>query len=262
MSAVQQVIDLQRERAIVLKSRNMQQNRIRAIVAGTLGYHSRMKDKERKAKFKEADAVIRAVVAGTATHRLQKTIEATLEGIDAFNGLEEDIKKRMERAAKSLPVAAWVEQPEQDGFGLLSLATVIGETGDLNNYANPAKVWRRLGCAPWTFDGQTLMGSTWKSGKEGRLPALEWEQFGYSPRRRSIAYLIGENFVRLNGEGPYRRRYDETKARAAETHPDWKPKRCHLHGMLLATKLLLKNLWLEWTGKPVVAWGTIQAADV
>ena len=85
---------------------------------------------------------------------------------------------------------------------------------------------------------------------------------GYSPRRRSIAYLIGEGLVKQNfvsggqgdgrlesesgSAGPYRSRYDQKKAEFAEKHPDYKPLRCHLHGMLLATKLLLKNLWIEW----------------
>ena len=46
--------DLQRRRSIVIKSRNMQANRLQAIVAGTLGYHSGMAEKERTKKFAEA----------------------------------------------------------------------------------------------------------------------------------------------------------------------------------------------------------------
>ena len=97
-------------------------------------------------------------------------------------------------------------------------------------------------------------------------------------RKRSIAYLIGEGFMKQNGSGPYRRRFDEAKAKAMANRPDWtncktcnglgksakgtkceacsgKGKlamRCHKHGMLLATKLLLKNLWAEWNGNPPV----------
>jgi hypothetical protein len=155
---------------------------------------------------------------------------------------------------------------------LLFLAIVVGECGDLANYANPAKLWRRMGCSPWVFNGKTLMGATWKSGKEGKLPASEWELFGYSPRRRSISYLIGEGILRQNGSqearkayeiggvsyparlarlcGPYRARYDYAKNACAENHPDYKPLRCHLHGMLLGTKLLIKNLWIEWNTHP------------
>ncbi len=266
-----QLQSLQRQRAIVLKSRNMQATRLQAIVAGTLGYHSSMPEKDRARKFTEASALIKAVAAGEADPPLKNVILVTLQGIDAFNGEKDVLEKQMVATAKQLPVAAWVKSPEQRGFGLLFLAIVIGETGNLANYPNPAKVWRRLGCAPWSFDGQTHMGATWRAGKEGKLPASEWEQFGYSPRRRSIAFLIGEGIVKQNGAaageeengesksetdvgsappprlcGPYRQRYDEAKAAAHVAHPDWPPLRCHRHGMLLATKLLLKRLWIQW----------------
>jgi hypothetical protein len=185
--------------------------------------------------------------------------------IAEFVNMQAAIEKELVAAAKQLPAAEWVEQPEQRGFGAKFLGIVIGETGDLNNYANPGKVWRRLGAAPWTFDGKTRMGSTWRRGKEGKLPSSEWEEFGYSPRRRSIMYLIGEGLMKQNtvgggaGEGsgeienctagPYRLRYNVKKAELAAAHADDKlypPIRCHSHGMLLAAKLLVKNLWIEW----------------
>jgi len=254
---------LQRERSIILKSRNMQANRLQAVVAGTLGYHSGMPKKERMKKFKEAADVISAVANDEASHKLRLVIKTTLIGIDAFEEIKKSIEKSMVSRAKKLPVAEWVHRPEQRGFGLLFLAIVIGETGDLSGYANPAKVWRRLGCAPHSFDGKTLMGATWRSKKEGKLPSSEWKQFGYSPRRRSIAFLIGEGIVKQNTvsdnsessceietsfAGPYRSRYDSAKAAAQVNHPDWKPLRCHRHAMLLATKMLLKHLWIEWNG--------------
>lgn len=145
----------------------------------------------------------------------------------------------------SLP---WVEMPEQRGFGIESLATIIGETGDLGNYPNPGNLWARMGCAPFQSNGKAFMGATWKAGKEGKLSGEEWTQFGYSPRRRSVAYVIGENLVKQNATGPYRARYNGAKAAAAESHTDWKPLRCHRHAMLLATKLLLKNLCRERHG--------------
>lgn len=272
---------LQRKRSVVLKSRNMMSNRLQALVAGTLGYRAGMQDAERKAVFKQATAVIDGVLGGTAEHEFAAIITVTAIGISAFNGEKRNLEKEMVRFAKRLPVAAWVEAPAQRGFGLLFLAEVVGEAGDLSGYANPAKLWRRLGCAPWTFNGKTRMGATWRSGKEGKLPASEWEAYGYSPRRRSIAYLIGEGIVKQNGPGPYRARYLEKKAQAFMTHPEWdwkkcaeckgtdkqkrppcdtcggtgrKCKRAHRHGMLLATKLLLKELWLEWHGRPEGGW--------
>jgi hypothetical protein len=124
---------------------------------------------------------------------------------------------------------------------LKSLGTIIGETGDLSLYANPAKVWKRLGLAP--FNGK--MPSTWRSGKEGKLSSEEWSAIGYSPRRRSVMYVIGESLVKQN-DGDYRKRYDEAKAAIAAAHPDYSKGRCHNHGMLLCVKRLVRDLWKQW----------------
>ena len=240
---------LQRRRAVVIKSRIMQANRLQAVIAGTIGYHSGMTEKDRQKKMVEASKLIRDVSDGSADSPMKDIILVTLIGIDAFNTLQKQIEKEMFPLAKELPVAngkqSWINREQQKGFGVPLLSVVIGETGDLANYSNPGKVWRRLGCAPWTFDGKTLMGKTWRSGKYGKLPASEWEAFGYSPRRRSIAYLIGECLLK-NNKSAYRKRYDETKAAVKAKHPDYSDGRCHNHGLLLMTKLLLKNLWLEW----------------
>lgn len=249
--ACQELQALQRQRAVVLKSRNMQANRIQAVVAGTLGYHSGMKETDRKKKFKEAIDLIKDVLAGERNHAMEGIIRVTYLGIDAFNDMKARLEKSMETFAAALPVASWVKAKEQRGFGFPMLGVVIGETGDLRNYPNPAKVWRRLGCAPWSFNGKTLMGSSWKMKCHPSLPAAEWEAFGYSPRRRSIAFNVGDPLIKLN-KGPYRKRYEETKALLKQQHPDYSDMRCHKHGMLLATKLLLKNLWIEWNNHPAM----------
>lgn len=257
---------LQRGRAWYIKSRNMMANRLQATVAGTIGYSSGLDEKARQKKYAEATALIKRIVAGEVTPEIRGIVLAATIAVNAYEQPKKDIEQDMKALAKQLHVADWVEHEDQRGFGLPFLAVIVGETGDLFNYANPAKVWRRLGCAPHTFDGKTLMGASWRGGKHGKLPAAEWEEFGYSPRRRSIAYLLGVALLKLNGkdsektlarkaengseprliDGPYKIRYEESRAVFAEKHPDYKPLRCHLHGMLLASKLLLKNLWIEW----------------
>ena len=246
---------MQRQRAILIKSRIMQSNRLIAIVAGELGYSSGMAEKDRAAKFAEAAKMIEDIKANPhgSDFDLKNVVLTTSIGIEAFTDLLKNVETGMKVAVRELPIVKnWVQKPEQRGFGELFLAIVVGECNDLSLYANPAKVWRRMGCAPLEFDGQTLMGATWRSGKQGKLPAEKWGEFGYSPRRRSIAYLIGEGIVKQNGDGPYRRRYDEAKEKIQQAHPDYPKQRCHRHGMLLATKLLLKELWAEWNGRPPI----------
>lgn len=240
---------LQRQRAVLTKSRIMQSNRLQAIVAGAIGYQANMSEKDRQKKFAEASALIEECRDESFEHPMAAVVRTTLIGIDAFEAQQRVYEKEMLALAKKLPVAAWVAHKDRRGFGLLQLAIVVGECGDLANYPNPAKIWRRMGCAPHSFDGQTHMGATWRAGKEGKLPAAEWASFGYSPRRRSIAYLVGEGIVKQNDAGPYRTHYDQTKDAAQERHPDWPKLRCHRHAMLLATKRLLLDLWRTWNGR-------------
>jgi hypothetical protein len=203
-SLCQELQALQRQRAIYIKSRIMVANRLQAIVAGTIGYHSGMGEGERRKTFAAAGKLVKQIVNDEVASDLRSLVMTHVVGIDEFERMQRALEKEMIAIARRLPVAAWVERPEQRGFGLLFLAIVVGETGDLANYANPGKVWRRLGCAPYTKDGETLMGATWrsrsKSKTQTKLNAVDWEDFGYSPRRRSISYLIGEGMVKLNGK--------------------------------------------------------------
>lgn len=236
---------LQRQRAVIIKSRIMQANRLQAIIAGTLGYSAGMEEKDRRAKFIEAGRLIKAIMKGDADHPFSAIVRVTMTGIEAFDGQQAIIEKLMIDLASQLPVAKWVEHENRRGFGILLLAILIGETGDLANYANPGKVWRRMGCAPFQSGGKTAMGSTWRYGKEGKLSAAEWEEYGYSPRRRSISFLIGDCLMKGN-KGDYRARYDDSKAKMQANNADYPAKRCHLHGILLAAKMLMRDLWIAW----------------
>ncbi len=253
----------QRKRAMTQQSRVMLENRLQALVAGAapLGYHAGMAEKDRTRVFKEAAAIIKAVAKGTMAHDLENLIVATKESSWIFRKEEQRLEAGMEAYLGQLPIAAWVAHPDQRGLGQLGCAILIGEAGDLTNYGpaisdcpdrekrvgyfTPSRLWKRLGCAPLEYGGETHMGATWR-GKKGGLPAEVWVAFGYNPQRHSIAYQVGKRLMMQNGDGPYRRRYDEAKARAQENHPDWTPAHRDKHAILLATKRLLLNLWVEW----------------
>jgi len=264
----------QRRRAGYIKSRLKVHNAMLAMLRNHLGYYSRMEDKSREEIKKMSIATLKAIQKGEETR--QEFVDIVLShqaSIVEFEKRQKDIEKPMRQLAKQLPVYEWVQLPDQKGFGLMNLAVVLGETGDLANYSNPGKVWKRLGCAPYEKNGVVRMGSTWARAKTGpKLTKEEWSKFGYSPQRRSVAYNVGEPLLKSNGDGPYRQRYIDARVRAFETHPEWSWNVCtkcnndpderddcktcggtghkcmqaHRHGMLLATKLLLKNLWIEW----------------
>ena len=263
-----QLQDNQKSRSWYIKSRIMLANRLQATVACEYGdYKTALAEKERIKAFAEAGKIVKQIVSGEIESPLKRLVMITQTSIDAFEEQKKLLDKQMKKLAEELPVADWVEQPEQRGFGFGMLSVLIGETGDLHNYSNPGKMWKRMGCAPFTKDGMTLMGATWRSRSKQkiRMSASDWEDFGYSPKRRSIAYLVGEGLLKQNGDGPYRERYNVKKAEmqarntpeeAAKPSKDrpYTDQRCHRHGMLLATKMLMKNLWIEWTGATGDEW--------
>ncbi len=254
---------LRRNDAALTKQRVMNENHRRAYVATLLGYSAGQAEKVRKEYMQQADSLIKQLVADpTVEHQAAFFVRSSEHGIASLLRAEDVNAKQMRVEARKLPVAEWAALPEQRGFGELSLARVIGETGDLRLYANPAKVWRRLGLAPWTFqkggEPVTRMGSTWRA--KGGLPADEWSAFGYSPRRRSVMYVVGDTLMKGNRTGPYKARYDEAKVAKVDT--GWPPIHAHKHALLVMTKLLVKNLWKAWNpGLDRGEWSELMAAE-
>jgi len=162
--------------------------------------------------------------------------------------------KAMTRLAEQLPVHQWALGVR--GFGALGLAIIVGEAGDLGNYANPAKLWKRMGVA--VIDGKRQGGLLKTAAKS------EWTAHGYNRVRRSRLYTIGSALI-MSGETPYRqvyldrKRYETERAQAEglTVAPAAKiPKNRHEEYRSLGhidnrarryvEKRLLRDLWRAW----------------
>lgn len=257
---------LRREQAYMVKTKNMFMNRLRSYVADALGYRPHFGEKERKTYFKMADQVISGVCRGDEhCHEIDGSVVSTVsllihnvmmsikgpkesrrqpgvpKGID---GQLRTLERTMCRTVRELPqtIVEWAESVYGVGCGVI-FAQIIGECGDLSNYATPAKVWKRMGAAPITKGDVTQMPHTWKVTKG--LTSEDWSNFGDAKRRRPVVWNLGECIIK-NNKGVYRQRYDDAKAQAAVSHPDWPAAHCHNHGRLLAAKLYLKDAWKAW----------------
>lgn len=118
-----------------------------------------------------------------------------------FADLEAKATKQMEKLAETLPIWSEFGEPIK-GFGARSLAVVLAETGDLSNYANPGKVWKRMGLA--------VMDGVRQGGLRKNAAAEEWIAHGYSAKRRSQMYVIGDTLIKNQSE--YRELYLERLA--------------------------------------------------
>lgn len=167
--------------------------------------------------------------------------ELLLEGAGALMDLLPHIKeirksrkkyeREMTKAAKKLPVWEWVEGV--NGAGAMGLAQIVGEAGDLGKYANPGKLWKRMGLA--VING----------GRQRRVTGDAALEHGYSAVRRAVIYCIGDSMIKKQSE--YRELYLWHKCKDENERPDIEtPGHRHNRAQRYMEKRFLKNLWQEW----------------
>jgi len=180
-------------------------------------------------------------------------LEPFIVGFLGFEESSEAQTRMLEERATQLPVYVFVQQVK--GLGAHGLAQIIGECGDLSNYATPPKLWTRM-CVgrrqnldgSWSNQGFTADGST-ERGKgdfikknldaEGRF--VHW----YNAERRSLLFVICDSLIKGNG-GEYKALYDAQKAAYIEKWQLAKPGRAHYAALRYLGKRLLKHLWIVW----------------
>jgi hypothetical protein len=181
---------------------------------------------------------------------------------------EPGIEATMIALAEQLPVFEWIDGIR--GAGALGLATIIGEAGPLDRYDNPAKLWKRLGYAPY----QGFAGSSWKreSWRPRALTAEEWIANPFSGERYAqmheiATWLVNAQWISAKrrekmGEvdveegmpnGTYGEIYANRRAHTAKVHPDWSKMHSRNDALRVAFKAFLKDLWVEWRLQAAIA---------
>ncbi len=180
----------------------------------------------------EAERIYKAAL-GKGSHPLAEIALAAMfpltEARDGIAKHRAAVEKRLVKLAKALPVAPWVEATR--GVGLLSLAAIVGEAGDLDAYANPARLWKRLGLAVMP-DGS----------RQRRTSGVEALDHGYNPERRSVMWNVGACIVKAGG--PLKAIYDARKVYEAERVET----KAHAHNRAqrYVEKRFLRDLWSAW----------------
>lgn len=170
-----------------------------------------------------------------ATYSLSLVCPMLMMAMDALAPQLKMVEKRFESEAKKL---ALLEQLPR-GMAALSLGKLIGECGELSNYSTPAKLWRRMGMAP--YKGRSA--EQWRM--RGGLSAAEWSEYGYSARRRSLMFTIG-TFVMMAKNQEYTALYAARKEYEQSKEPGAKPIVWHKRAKRYMEKRLLLNLWKAW----------------
>lgn len=240
---------LQSQRRFCIRLQSRCNGATEAFIARHLGYHSGLAEEARQKLFQEAGRLRRAVersgggdqlISVTQTmHVAAACAPLILLSAAARKGFDDHrsgIEKRMRAAAQATPGAEFVAATR--GFGELALAIVIGEAGDLALYANPAKLWKRLGFGVIDHKRQ-------RCHKDKELAALH----GYSAARHGEIFAAVSTplfFAQSAAKGEYRALYETRRAHTAEAHPEWTKTHARDDAVRYITKRALRELWRAW----------------
>lgn len=160
-------------------------------------------------------------------------------------------EETMVSLAKELPHADWVQSAACPGFSLVNYAKLIGTVRNLDRFRSPSALWKAMGLASISKDGKTQAGSVWM--RSGGLTAEDWKSIGYSPTRRSLAYLIGDGLIKAGGGvarpekwSRYSKIYYDRKAYELQRRPDMRPQQAHRRAQRVMEKRFLRDLWVLW----------------
>lgn len=263
------LVALQRRRRFCIVSQSRINRSCEAFIATALGYRKDQDATARKAVWKQASAVRKAVEAGGEGHENRDPavtaafsatadiVRASAAGRVHWDTLRDGTEKEMRRLARTLPAYAWVQTVA--GLSDLGLAIIVGEAGDLSNYATKERVWKRLGLA--------VIGGQRQRGLSDADAAAE---HGYSPKRRAEVWAIcsdamfrkqwrgAKDDAPAHAIGPYGAIYARRKAATADR--EWVPARRDADARRIMTKAVIEDLWRVWNGKPPLAGTAAQDA--
>jgi hypothetical protein len=224
-----------RQRVFAMEQRKRIDLALGAFLRMMLGWRKDLPDAERKAIAQRAQDLLDNPFAENS--EWESVIAASTQARGPFATIEAKAVKEMSALAASLPVWPAFGEPIR-GFGQASLAVIVAEAGDLSMYANPGKLWKRMGLA--------VMGDVRQGGLAKGASAAAWIEHGYSPARRSRMWNIGDALIKGNRDGEYRCVYLQRKAYELARDPEMQPIKAHRRAQRYMEKRLLRDLWRAW----------------
>lgn len=234
-SALTHIRALSKQRGYLLEQRRRTTLSAKAYARSALGW--KKGDKTTDSIKKSASDLVDRAMAGKAIEApaiLLSFLTVFARSIAPINDEMKRVEGILKTEVRNLPVWNWCKS--ERGIAELTVASLVGELGNPGNYSNPAKVWKRMGLAV-TNAGEESKHSPIGSAMKNPLA-------GYCPRRRSVAYLIGDSFIKT--KSPRREWYNERRAFTEINRPDWTKMRKHRDAHRIMVKKWLVQFWLQW----------------
>lgn len=241
-AAIAALREFQAQRVMCIRQMGRIGSAAKAMVRRILGWNCELPEKQRNAINRRATAIVKTVFAGKVptgddAEQIVPAMQFLMTARSAygeFESLREKWEKQMRGLAVKLPAAKWVES--ERGIAIGGFATIVGEAGDLSRFRTPGGLWKRFGL-------HVVQGKAPSSLKGKDLTAGEWQEVGYSPRRRSIMYAQFESMLKAGGV--YKEIYDQRKTYELGREGITKL-HAHRRAMRYATKRFLLHLWVVW----------------
>lgn len=141
-----------------------------------------------------------------------------------FQSLEDEIASAFTDELDLHPAWPWLHKVK--GIGPTLGAKLLGLIGDISKAPTVSSLWR--------FAGQDPTADKLVKG----VPAQ------FNRRLKTVCFLIGRSMLMVNS--PYRRLYDEAKAKYHDTHPEWTKGHRHHAARRYMVKIFLSHLWVTW----------------
>lgn len=171
--------------------------------------------------------------------------------VTMIEAAEAEAVKNLQRAMRKHPLGPWVKA--QKGVGEKQAARLLAKIGD--PYINSATGEPRTVSALWAYCGLHVIDGESARRRKG-------QQANWSTLAKTRSWLIIQSAMKqLDAQcktdtgianhvddctcSPYRVAIDERRHRTAETHPDWTPGHSLNDAQRVASKALLRDLWIE-----------------
>lgn len=150
-------------------------------------------DEKKRAKIVKASAALHAnVLAGKCTDAgLNAIVLGFEQAREIFVERQDMFEAQIKACVRHLPAWRAMKASGLKGIGEVWFGLVIGETGDLSNYARHDLVWKRMGLAVIEGERQRKCTDAEKAAKHG-----------YAPHRRSTMWVVGNGLIGGRGNGP------------------------------------------------------------
>ena len=213
---VEQIRAAHRKRVFLIKQRVRVGNALGAFIRTALGWSPNLPEKDRDKIKADAEAIVKKRGEGT---EFAWIIAANDAACIKFDEAEAEIEKDLKKLVRQLPVwNSWGKHTR--GISEMTIATIVGEAGDLSNYPKKGHLYQRMCIGFVDGDRQGKVASGGDSE--------EWIRHAYNPERRSRLFgYVGAPIIRMTERvdektgklieaSPYRIAYDQRKAYEVE----------------------------------------------